>query len=1385
MKLYQNQEEFVVFCKELLTNDFRHFHNQFNERATRFYKKGEFTLINQRYYKTEDKLAKVMWHMEELPEGIYDVYAWYPSIKDASNSVTYKIYSIEGIESTIINQNNNSEEWIKIGSSHHLKGNVNNISLCLGEDSEGWMAVGNVKFVLTNQNEKNAKNEKIKPYSNDNEVSILNINPTVCFYYDKDDKKKKDLLQLVQIDVENTTGRQGLILEINLDNELVSKKYLNPFLGVRTLEISIPDIPEAKTFDFILKSEISGKVLYRKMITLQPTPKYTLYMMETAHNDLGYENSVPYKAEYWSDWMDDAIELIEKNTYHDNPKLNYNYWFEHIWQFIIYSKLRPKSRMDYIKKLIDQKRLGIASCFTACHGQWGGGEQNARATYHLKQEIKNHYGIDIEGIWCNFDNPTPSWDNVRAAYDAGYKGIMLACNSFRGYSYLNKLREKSMNNVFYWQLPDGINKIPALINYSYPEGMNFHYDYEYDSVFSHSLVDSNIKGFVNDNNVKYPYDTIFTLCYWDNEKPNTKTYNFIKSHNLEFEYPIIKHNGSMEDFFEEIFSKYGEQGEDIIPTYSGELNNFSGDYCTINVNAHAAKNKAVNLTKSAEGLSTIISILDPNYSYPTDEFYEQYWKFDEFDEHCYPTGPEYGDFQFYSTLYYKSKGVFDFMLPMGKKLTRKALKLLGSKIRTTAYQIVMVYNGLAHLRNDIVELEAAKIKHTDFIIRDLTSGDIVKYQHLKLGKIVFFAENVPSFGYSTYSIEPATGITRKQPNNKSGLTNRVYNGILYENRFYAIKFSSKTGNIISIFDKEIRQELVKEGKEFNQFIFRHYKHGQETEFEQYVPTAGKIELIEEGEVATVFKLTAKEAESGASIEQFITLYHDLKRINFTNKLTEVDSMYEQFTADYYSNMDVRYRKNLFYGFPFEVNDYKLNACTSGGIIFNPDDETNKLWSKVATKDFITVQNWMNVSNNNMSVTLFTPDAPTLMYGDITYNNFKEEHKTNSSEIYSYFQSARIGPNGFLSPKETNFTVNYSITSGAGDYGKQKCDIIGNEISNPLIATFVEKVEKIDNHSQNQNTLPLSKSFITLSHDNIELSILKQAEQLGRGIIVRLREMRGQNVEAAEITMDFAEITEAFITDGAENNDVSIAVNQNKVRFSMSKYSTITIRLLGKRLENQAFMVNANALNDGKIMLFWEEIKDATGYNIYRNTYSGFIPNAYVRVGYTHTTSYIDQGYTHFSSSEGSGFAPGQTFYYVIEPVNSLNVGGIYSNETVVRLKEQNVTAPSAIKGLMAMQLKNLGNTYRVAIQWEKCPELDVAAFNIYRSKEKDFTPKTENKVSPFVIMPMFRGNYMEVYIDQYELEPENTYYYKVRAVDSSGNEQMYSPEVSVKLIRLS
>jgi large repetitive protein len=155
----------------------------------------------------------------------------------------------------------------------------------------------------------------------------------------------------------------------------------------------------------------------------------------------------------------------------------------------------------------------------------------------------------------------------------------------------------------------------------------------------------------------------------------------------------------------------------------------------------------------------------------------------------------------------------------------------------------------------------------------------------------------------------------------------------------------------------------------------------------------------------------------------------------------------------------------------------------------------------------------------------------------------------------------------------------------------------------------------------------------------------------------------------------------------------------------------------------------------------------TQYLVYRSTTSGFTPTSANLVATTTATSYLDSG------------LPRATYYYVVVAGDAAsNVSSPSAQVTAVVSDTQPPTVPAGVAATVT------GAT--VSVAWSpSTDDIAVARYDVYRSTTSGFTP------GPGTLVGAVTSGTIRT-----ETPGEGTFYYRVAAVDTSGNASAPSVE---------
>lgn len=152
----------------------------------------------------------------------------------------------------------------------------------------------------------------------------------------------------------------------------------------------------------------------------------------------------------------------------------------------------------------------------------------------------------------------------------------------------------------------------------------------------------------------------------------------------------------------------------------------------------------------------------------------------------------------------------------------------------------------------------------------------------------------------------------------------------------------------------------------------------------------------------------------------------------------------------------------------------------------------------------------------------------------------------------------------------------------------------------------------------------------------------------------------------------------------------------------------------------------------------------------------------------------DAGITQNTYTDSSVVAA-TTYYYQVRAVDWWNQGGDWSLSSSASLVTADVTAPNAPQGLALAP----NDTASIYLTWTANSEGDLAGYYLYRSTDSTVPQTLQNRVGGSIIVPALAPSYTDT-----GLSPGVRYYYKLVAVDYSGNTSQPSSTSSAYIVAL-
>ena len=423
-------------------------------------------------------------------------------------------------------------------------------------------------------------------------------------------------------------------------------------------------------------------------------------------------------------------------------------------------------------------------------------------------------------------------------------------------------------------------------------------------------------------------------------------------------------------------------------------------------------------------------------------------------------------------------------------------------------------------------------------------------------ELVFVARELPSLGYRIYLLTPAcmeekreekrSGVPPKASMSVSGVPSvRVDKAPALENKFYHIEMDARSGVVTSIYDKELQREWVDACAPygFNQLVVRDVNSGVAS-----VPSHSHIERGEHGPTHSSLIVRGDGLGCPQRIQE-ITLYHDLKRIEFANRLLKDASSLQEF----------------YFAFPYAFD--KPQFRFEGG---NSTIEPLRDQLPGSNTDTYAVQHWVQITDGNGGITWSSLEAPVVVLSELWPGYVSQAHhavtppgyghafledpsQLTNGHIYSYIMAYNFRTN-FRPMQVADLLFRYVMTSDSSESVRRGASAFGWSVVTPPLAVGI--------NGPQAGMLPPVSAFFRVEPVDVALLALKVAED-GDGLIVRLTETAGRDV-VATVELPHFVITEACLTNLVEENGRLVDYDESSFRVKILASGIVTVRCRGQR-----------------------------------------------------------------------------------------------------------------------------------------------------------------------------------------------------------------------------
>lgn len=417
-----------------------------------------------------------------------------------------------------------------------------------------------------------------------------------------------------------------------------------------------------------------------------------------------------------------------------------------------------------------------------------------------------------------------------------------------------------------------------------------------------------------------------------------------------------------------------------------------------------------------------------------------------------------------------------------------------------AENTVSFANTLSFRRDDVVWFDAPEW------VRSLRApdGSLCPVQRVS-GKCCAFVRGLEPFSITAFGFSADEAQGEDVSISPEGFETPAFTG----------RFDSRM-RIVSLYDKRARREVARSGEALNRIVcYENKPHNYDAwDINIYysrrhwdVDEVEEVKVVSCGPVAARLRVRYRYMHS--TIDQFITVYRDIDRIDFD---TEVDWKEKQYLLKAHFPADVFYNEAT----------YDIQY----GNVRRPTHK-NTSWDEARFE--VCAHKWMDVGEEGYGVSLL--------------NDCKYGHSADDKSIALTLIKSSVYPDPDADQCLHTFT--YSLMPHEGSWRAAGTVNMAGRLNTPIIAL------------ENRNAAV--PAFVSVDVENVVVEVVKKALD-GNGTIVRLYETFGRRTQGAKLKLGF-KAEKLYECNLLEDTLREVALDGQTATFSLRPYEIRTFRAL--------------------------------------------------------------------------------------------------------------------------------------------------------------------------------------------------------------------------------
>lgn len=897
-------------------------------------------------------------------------------------------------------------------------------------------------------------------------VSLISSKSVPALVYGKD---KSELCSPVVLTLANW-GKKPAKADYYCDDVKAGTLTLQP--GITTSEIALPESSQGKTVKI---GVVSGKERAEMNVKVLPAEKWTIYLVQHTHTDIGYTKPQTEILTEHLRYIDYAIEYCEATeNYPEDSKFRWT--CEAAWAVKEWLKSRPQEQVEKFLHFIREGQIEVTAMFFNMAEL--SGEENYKT---FLAPLKTFREMDIPVVTAmQNDVNGVAWCLVDYFNDLGVKYVTMGSNGHRANIPFDR------PTLYKWESPSG-NSVLSYRSDHYNTANGWGIDrgddkgmengvFSYISSLKHRGYDIPL--------VSVQYSGYFT----DNSPPSMRECELIKRWNDHYAWPKLR-SATIREFMDEVDAKYSDK----LPVYRAAY----PDWWTDGFGSAARETAASRTTQSdmltIGGMLSMAAMSGDDYPFTiADEIDRINENLLFYNEHTFGAAESiWNPMCENSEVQWAEKGSYAWeALKSAQIMYEAAAGRLQGKLYRSGKPTLTFFNSMARPRTGLVKVYIdyeLVPRDKNFSIVD-EAGNKLKWQPLNSRSegryYAILAEDIPAMGYRTYELVVENG-KQKYADNK-GLPSDAS----VDNAYYKLIFEPERGGVTSIVDKASGKEILDQKAEWNagDVIYESLegdRHQMERKvFEKYSRegmTDVRFTGVQDGDVYKSVFYEGRLCGCNDLVRVEVRLFNDIKRIEFSyslQRLPETDP------------------SGIYVAFPFELSDGKLLFDVQGGTVVA--GETQLPYSSNAWN---TVQNYAAARSGESQIVISSDKVPLFMMGELMNDPYRRDHIHDGQHMYSWIMNNYWTTN-FRASQEGELRWTYAITS-TDDVANSFATDFGRENRVPFYARVVPASK-----TGASNSNAREKSFLTVDAANLIVTSCAPSRHGNKAIILNVMETDG-------------------------------------------------------------------------------------------------------------------------------------------------------------------------------------------------------------------------------------------------------------------------------------